>query len=420
MTVFRKKALKRISSPESLNDTIVAARPLHTVVFLVFFLLVAFTVFWGFFGQVPTRVAAQGILLRQDSQVFTAAAEGSGRLTELRVAIGDRVEAGTVIAILEQPLDLQQLDAARRQLALAEARLQETKRNREEDERGRQTLLKKQMAVIEKRLENAGSRERNLVELVDDLEGLFDRGFTTRQNFNERRNELLATRETIGDLQSELVGLEVAERERVERWRERIRSNEREIEDLSAEAEALKARIDKLKFVEAPVRGDVTEFSASIGDVVAQGAPVVRLVSEASEMDALLFVDPRDGRLIQVGMSANIELSIARREEFGSIVSDVRSVSKLPLSNSAMLAILHNEQLVQLFNQEGPPIAVRAKLREKTNADGEPIRDAFVWVGGRGPEFEIERGTIVNATITVRQQRPITLVIPFFRSLLGI
>lgn len=420
MTIFRKKSLDRLSTPENLDGTIVAARPLHWVVFLAFFLLVSSAVLWSFFGDVPTRVAAKGILLRQDSQVFTAAAQGSGRLIDLRVAIGDNVEAGEVIAILDQPLEIQRLDTTLQKLAQAELRLQDNLKNREADELARQSLWKKQVASIEKKMENAHSREENLVSTVKDLETLLERGFTTRLNVLQRRNELLAVRETLADLRSELVGLEVAERERTERWRDRITANEREIKELNAEASALQIQIDTVKNVTAPVRGDVSEFSASIGDVLAQGTPVARIVSDAPKMDALLFVDPLDGRLIQVGMSANVELSIARREEFGSIAADVRSVSKLPLSNSAMRAILHNEQLVELFNQQGPPVAVRVDLREQKDKAGKEIRDAFVWVGGRGPGITVERGTIVNAAITVRQQRPVTLVLPFIRSLLGI
>jgi HlyD family secretion protein len=104
-----------------------------------------------------------------------------------------------------------------------------------------------------------------------------------------------------------------------------------------------------------------------------------------------------------------------KKEEFGTVLGTVQSVSDLPVSNAAIKAMLHNDGLVQQFTREGSPILVRAHLMKDPST---PSR--LAWTSGRGPDFDIEPGTLVSATITVREQAPVTLILPFLKSILGL
>ncbi|WP_420405773.1 NHLP bacteriocin system secretion protein [Nisaea sp.] len=415
MSIFREKALKRLSSPENLDEALVAASPFHWIAYLSAAALVGGAVAWGFLGSVPTRVNASGILLHRDSEVFSASAEGSGKLIEISVALGDHVQAGQAVALLDQDVDVQRLEVTLQKLANARVRREIDLQAQEEDTALRAALAAKERASLNEKIRNARARQVNLEALVADMERLLEQGYVERSRLLARENELIQVREAVADLNNSLVKLEVQDRERAEYWKDRLQATDKEIEALEGEVENIRAQLRRIRTVDAPIAGTVTEIAKSLGDVVAAGTPVVRIVSDATEMDALLFVPPADGKLIKRGMTANVEPTVAKKEEFGTILANVRKVSDLPLSASAIQAMLHNEKLVQRFTKAGSPVAVRADLIEKGGD-----RDRFVWTGGRGPEFEIEQGTLIAATITVRRQRPVALILPFLKSFVGL
>lgn len=414
MSIFREKALKRLSSPENLDEALVAASPFHWVAFSAAGLLIGLAVAWSLLGSVPTRVNANGILLHRDSEIFSAAAEGSGKLIDIQVQLGDHVTKGQSVAILNQDVDIRRLELTEAKLETARARQQADLVGQQEDIALRSSLLGKERDSLREKIANAQARMENLEKLVADMRRLLKRGFIERSRLLARENEQIQVRETIADLKNALVKLDVQDRERAEYWKDRLQASDKEIEALQDEVENMGQQLKRIRSVEAPISGTVTEIAASLGDVLGAGTAVVRIVSDASEMDALLFVPPSDGKLIKPGLTANVEPTVAKKEEFGTIVSNVRSVSDLPMSTSAIQAMLHNEKLVQRFSAKGAPVAIRADLLE---APGE--KERFQWTGGHGPEFEIEQGTLVSATITVRRQRPITLILPFLKSIVG-
>lgn len=415
MSIFRQKALKRLSSPENLDEALTAASPYHWLAYSALGLLVGAGALWGVLGTVPSRVDAEGILLRRDSEVFSASAEGNGELIAISVRLGDYVEVGQSVAELDQDVDVRRLAITKEKLDKAWERLEEDLTSQADDVALRRDVLAKERVSLQSKINNARDRLANLDELVADMERLLKQGFIERSRLLARENERIQVREMIADLENAIARLEVQDRERAEFWKDRIEAAEKEIEALESEIENLTERLRRIRTVDAPISGTVTEIAASLGDVVSAGTPVVRIVSEASEMDALLFVAPADGKLIKTGLTANIEPSVAKKEEFGTIVANVRSVSDLPMSAAAIQAMLHNENLVQQFTANGAPVAVRADLKE--SADN---HDHFRWTGGEGPDFGIEQGTLVSATITVRRQAPITLVMPFLKSLVGL
>jgi len=415
MSIFRQKALKRLSSPENLDEALVAAAPRHWVAFMAFAMAIGVTVAWGFLGSIPTRISADGILLRRDSEVFSATAEGNGKLIEVLVQLGDHVTAGQTVAILKQSTEIRHLELTEEKLETAIARREADLEAQAEDTVLRKHLSSKERASLLKKIENARDRMVNLEALVADMQRLLERGFIERSRLLARENELIQVRELIADLENSIVKIDVQDRERAEYWKDRITAADKEIEALREEIENTTERLNQVRTVDAPIDGVVTEISASLGDVISAGTPVVRVISDASDMDALLFVPPSDGKLIKVGQMTNVEPTVAKKEEFGTIIGRVRNVSDLPVSGIAIKAMLHNDKLVQRFTSKGAPVAVRADLVE---AGG--TKDRFRWTGGNGPDFEIEQGTLVSATITVRRQAPITLVMPFLKSVLGV
>ena len=99
--LFRKSTLERISSPEQLNEYIKITHPGVWGVLLACLALLIAVGFWGFYGNIPDTVRARGIIFPQHGVASVIPAAG-GRISNLRVKVGDFVQAGQIIAVIPQ------------------------------------------------------------------------------------------------------------------------------------------------------------------------------------------------------------------------------------------------------------------------------------------------------------------------------
>ena len=415
MSLFRRSALEKMSSPERLDEAMTAASPRYWIAFLGTFIIVAGAVAWGFLGSVPTRLNAQGILLNYGGEIFSATSEGDGQLAGILVANGQRVNRGDPLAVLDLKLDESRLARERDKLVKLEERRTAYILQREKDIGRREALKELRAESLRQRIDNSEHRGEVLSARLSDLKELHQKGHVNRQVILAAENEWLQAQETASALRSEVVNLDVEVQTRWEYWGDRIRQVDTEIFAHRKAMEDLEEKIAMSRHLRAPVDGHVTEIAASLGDRITTGMPVVRIMTDSDELDALLFVPPELGKRIRTGFAVNVEPSVTKKEEFGTVRGVVRSVSELPLSTSAIHSLLHNDKLVETFTARGAPVMVRADLVED---DG--TASGLAWTSGKGPDFGIENGTLVSATVTTKRQAPVTLILPFLKSVLGI
>jgi len=414
MSLFRKSALDRLSSPERLDTVFVAASPGCWIAFLALALLVGGAVVWALVGRIPTRVAGDGILLSAHGEVFSAAAKGAGALLEFRVQPGQRVAAGQVLAVLDQTLAVRRRDADTATLRQMQARHVALIDEEREQRRRRAEILQAQKTAFADQIRRSRERLQAVQTQVSDQRALMERGFTTRArvlDIERERNDLV---ERIDGLEEKSLSLAAEELGRQADWRLKLLDHENEIKRQEDRLNIAEVELRENAAIHAPVDGIVTELAASIGDVVAIGAPVIRIVQEAATLDALIFLPPLKAKQVRSGMTVQVEPGVAKKEEYGAVLGRVHTVSDLPASREALAAMLHNDELVRLFMRDGPPIIVRADL-ERAEGTVSGLR----WSGGQGPAFRIEPGTLARLTVAVREQAPASLVLPFLRSLLG-
>ncbi|WP_434510697.1 NHLP bacteriocin system secretion protein [Desulfitobacterium sp. AusDCA] len=101
-SIFREVSLKRLSSPEQLDQLINVTSPRAWLALIAISLLLISAIVWGLFGSIPTKIEGQGILLNNGG-VFTLKHHTSGRVTNVRFKIGEIVKKGDVIARIEVP-----------------------------------------------------------------------------------------------------------------------------------------------------------------------------------------------------------------------------------------------------------------------------------------------------------------------------
>ncbi len=79
------------------------------------------------------------------------------------------------------------------------------------------------------------------------------------------------------------------------------------------------------------------------------------------------------------------------------------------------MRVVGNEILVQQLASRGAPFLVLVALTPDMETTS-----GFRWSSPAGPPVTVESGTLADVRVIVRTQRPITLVVPAFRAVLGV
>lgn len=164
----------------------------------------------------------------------------------------------------------------------------------------------------------------------------------------------------------------------------------------------------------SPYTGKVQDVIVKNGQYVGNGSEIIRLETYGSmtdELIAVLYVPVQQGRQLLPGMEVRISPGSINREEYGSLVGQVMSVSEFPVTAQGMMATLGNEGLVQQMAAQGVSLEVRVNLVPDSKTPS-----GYSWTTAAGPQSRLASGMMVDGAITVRTERPIASVIPYFKS----
>ncbi|MET3839831.1 NHLP bacteriocin system secretion protein [Bradyrhizobium sp. OAE829] len=412
---FRAVALQRAASPEQLDHLVRITRPFDwMLVFAICIALVA-AITWGIVGRVPTRAEGQGILISGGGRVVEASSAAAGRLATISVMVGDRVTQGQPIAEIVQT-DIQQ----RHQAAVEVFREKERQHADLIDKTKRELASKAQNfakleAAFNQVIKATTQRIDYLTNDVKTLEDLMTKGLTTRRTLEERRRDLTDAQQRKEDTFNEILKLRTTQTD-LETQREREnQTSEFALNDARRQMDSAAGLLTLNTKIVSPVDGRVLEIKVSAGAVLAVGAPVVAIESEGQKLEALIYIPAERGKNVKLGMPVRIEPSTVKREEFGTMVGTVVTISDFPMTPQGMAAVLHNDNLVTRFSKEGAAYAATVSLEQ----DPETV-SGYRWAVGQGPPIRLSSGTLTRAEITTRRQRPLDLVVPLIRRLTGI
>jgi HlyD family secretion protein len=366
-------------------------------------------------GRIPTRTPGEGIFISSGGRVVDAVSGAPGRLAAVEVAVGDRVTQGQSIArIAQTDIELRHRNAAE-VLREREREHANLKQKAEAELATKAKNFAKLEEAFEQIMQATEQRIEYLTTDVKNMEGLLTKGFTTRRNVEDRRRELTEARQRKEDAQNEVLKLR-AQKTDLETQREReIQDSEYRLNDARRQVEQLASELGRNTQVLSPIEGRVLEIKVSPGSVLNVGMPVIAIETEGTTLEALVFIPADRGKSVKPGMEVRLEPSTAKREEFGTMVGTVVSVSDFPITPQGMGAVLHNDSLVNRFSRESAPYAAVIRLQpDETTVSG------YRWAVGSGPALRLTSGTLTRAEITTREQRPLDLVVPMLKRLTGI
>ncbi len=412
--IFRKVALERLSSPEQLDQLLQVTDPKGWLALGALGAVLVSALAWGVWGAIPTESTGEGILLRRGG-VSDLVAPGAGQIETVLVSVGDVLEKGQPVARIRQ-------DELQRQIADREARLadlrgdyQERQRYAREQERLRDRDLAQQRDNLDLSIRTLQADIGLLSRRLADQEALLADGLVTQQTVVATQQELNGKREQLESKRLELNGLESKRLESAQQLGQELETRERALRDLELETRELQAKLAENVRIVSSHAGRVLEVLVDRGAVVNPGTPILSLEVMSEELVAYLFVPASDGKRVQPGMEVRLSPSTVKREEYGSMLGKVTKAAAFPATQRSMLLLLGNEALVAELMKDGPPIQVDVAL------EGDPSTPTgYRWSSSRGPDLEISSGTLASGSIIVKEDRPISLVIPTLREKLGV
>ncbi len=408
-SLFTKKALARLQSPEQLDTTLRLTSPLGWLALAFLFMVVALVTVWGFLGSIPVRVAGLGVVLQQGSEVFDLHAPAGGRVQVVDVRVGDRVGKGQRLVVLSLPELGAELAAARTNLEAVRAEQDRQKALSAKELGLRRKSVAAQVATLEEQIEAAQENLEYLLDRQATLRKELRQGYVTRGQVEKVREAIDQARLQIGEARDRIAGLR-SDLLRFEAT-QALALLEMEARVLDAEAAVRKAeaalKVDKAVF--SPVAGIVTEIDVVRGERVSAGQQVAVVEQGGTGLGTVAFLPLGKGKKVRPGMKAQVSPSGIERDLWGSIDARVVSVSDLPETRAGVQAVLGNETLAAQMLAGGAPLkAVIALEADPTTYSG------LRWTSSTGPPTKVTPGDLAYVSVTVARKRPIDLVIPLF------
>ncbi len=407
---FRKAALEKLSTPEKLDQLIKVTSSRAWIALLTIALILTTALGWGVFGRIKTKITTMGILL--GGEVYDVVSTSQGQLVELNVSVGDEIQAGAVIATIDQPELAQQIEAAKASLTEREFELQQLIAFGSQDAKIQDDLVRQQRAAIEQEIQ---SQEKNMAFLRQQLKiekDLLEKGLTTNPQVVASEQQLEAAKNQVDRLRAQLVqttsqelNVEFDLKQRLTVVRQRIAQEARRVEQLEETFETNSK-------IRSPHSGRVVEVLTDDGVVVNLGTPLFKVknelnIQEDDKLRGILYVAAQDGKKIKAGMEALVVPSTVQPQEHGFMKAKVTYVSEFPVTQQGMMTSMKNDQLVQGLLALGAPFEVYVEFEEDPEAFS-----GYKWTSSGGPEIAINAGTSCSGNITVREAPPIVMVIP--------
>ncbi len=413
--IFRQAALERLSTPEQLDQLVVLTGRGTRAAALVLWLLLAGVMAWGWLGVIPDYATAEGLLVSQGGAVVDVTASSPGRVMHLRVALGETVVPGQVLADLDRTELSQDHRHAQEYLAEQRDRLAALDAEFAEEREIAETLRRQRRESLTRERDSAVERREYLKTSLENLDSLATRGLSTREAVADTRQRYYDADRQVREAETDILRLDeeaFALRERQARER---RDVEQAVSAARREVDSMALTLSRSSEVTAPAAGRVTEIKAPVGAFVERGQPVASVETGAGGLEAVVFLPPVHGKNVRAGQPVRLLPVNLKKEEVGAIEGVVLSVSPFPVTPEGMRAVLRNEDLVSQFSLQGAPYLAHVAL---TTDPG--TQSGLTWTSGAGPDFPVGAGTVVSSEITVRERIPASLVMPFLRKHTGL
>ena len=407
MSLFRADAVRKLRDPQQLDTAIKLTSPSGWIALVAIAVIVATFVVWVFVGSLPFRANGLGVLLVNDSEIFTLPAPITGRIGAIEVAVGDTVKKDQPLLRLEVPETEAQLRAA--QSALANIKAQRAQRGVEVDQdiASRKANTAEEIAGQDRKAADLRERLGYLQSRRNDERQELERGFITRDTLETTEETIDSTRQQLRAVDLAIAQARSSQTEFEAGLRRQIAELDQQVLEAENNVKILEAQLGVQHIIASPVDGIVTEVSTQVGQISEIGTRLMTVSSLGEGLQMLAYLPVSKGKRLEKGMTALVTPTTVERDIYGSISGIVLSVSELPASEAELRDRLNNSELVEQMLAAGAPIEIVVDLKTDPTT-----KSGLDWSSSDGPPVKITPGTTALATINVQEVAPIQLVIP--------
>ncbi len=427
-SIFRKKVLSQLSSPDQLDSMIAIERPRHWLIGVVLFICCVAVALWSVYGEITDRVASSGILITAGAGLSDVSSTSDGQVEAILVNVGDTVQKDQEIAILT-PQDIDKRIAnIESDLADRRALLDELEEQAEKAGDVSDRVLAEQKERLEAQLEiTRADIQRFQIQLEERQKQFEDKIITqtqleqSRQQYQNKLAEEKQVLDRLGALEREATNVEGSATQSLGQLRVQVSGLETQLQELIDSK-------DGGLVVKATADGTVIEIKTSVGSIVRTGLPILTIetASSGQEIDRdritfLNFVPPTDGKKVAVGQKALLSLSSADPSDYGKVRGVVTSISTFPVSLETVTAKLPNAELARSLFSAGAPYEVTIELQIDPELENNlAVENRFQWTAAKGNIVNVSSGTYAMGEIIFEVRSPITMFIPILREWLKV
>jgi len=414
--LFRKEALDHFGRTDDFKQLLQVTSPAGWLAFLSILIVISIIFSWSIFGTVSTTVSGRGMITFSEG-IVEVVSTGGGQVKTILVQVGDIVEQGQTIAILDLPELHSQIEKKKLRIAQEESQFETRKKYESSNLDLRLKYLEQERQSTQNYLASSEMRKEWLREKIAGQQELLEKGLGVKQDVLDTEYDIQQVDAEIDSLKIKLQKHVMEAQQYEQETRKKIHARELELNQLRWDLELL---LDKLKHqanVRSPFTGKVLEIRAREGGVVQAGLPIISLESGSlggQDLSAIAYFSPSNGKKIQPGMKVRVIPDTVKREEFGYILAHVASVSEYPMTYEGVLRQVGNPSLAKQVMDQGAPIAGSLSLQPNPQSSS-----GFQWSSGEGPPNKIRSGTTCVVEVEVRRQKPITLFQPYLRKVFG-
>jgi HlyD family secretion protein len=407
---------------------------------------------------------------------------GGGAVIDIRINRGDRVSAGQLIAVVDNPELRDQIESARLKLAAMESNVAKSEPLADRRNSMQANALDAQRAILQRKIRQAGGigpeiRQKQIRALQMQMTSLRARIVDARQlsetlrrvrdSRRELRNKELISdtamleaernyveaKHRLGDLQAQFSDLEIRELEIRRAYIESqnivadLEAQLRELDTkhqeltistlqtkttiadermvLRRQIEELEHQLRSVTLVTSQVDGSILEVNAVLGQMVPARAKLAAIQTHPDEDG-----DAKPGDSTLQGV-AYFSVADGKRIKPGMKVQLTPAIVKRVEFGGITGTVTHvsafpvsRESAANMVNSE--EVAAELTKEGKTievvaNLDGDPDSlSGFKWSASKGPSLRVTAGTTGTMVVDVEDRAPITLVFPFLRGSSGL
>lgn len=465
MSVFRKSALDKLSSPEQLDKLIKMTSPRSWMILAFFVLICASTIIWSVTGNIPKKIQAQGIILSSNGtkSIFSAL---DGEISDVTIGKDDYVHIGETIARISQSSFVEEIGKIEKQIEEIESfTLEYQKSNTQISENILNLVdIKNQITDVNKQIEklkvnDTSSKilseiDRNLKEIeryktdlekknseldtatkeLEKKQQLINSGAIPKSEYEqavEVKNTALYNQKnsqlSLTQTQQNQNSLDEQYKQAKEQFDGEVnylvfRNNALEgnfnatksskLDSLYKRRLELKQNIAKSEIL-SNVEGKVLSVNVTKGNIIQKGTEISKVLEKGSDVNdsgVIFYVAMEEGKKLMPGMKINVYPTTVSRQEYGHMEAVVTYVSDYAVSVDDMRKKLGNDELINKFLKSGVLVEVDANILKDNST-----KSGYYWSSKKGKSLAVLEGTLCDASITIEENKPITLVIPLLK-----